>query len=595
MPAAASPSKPTRRRAAVAAPAEEEDELDSPVSSHPLQAELPAATPSSTARIRAAKPANGGGGLGRGAVLALIVALLAAAGGALYTQPGARDQLQAGLQVGRQLSSQALANLGATLKFSRTLLVRMWLGVPADFLDRLDLPDETLSKLGASPEQPVDGPPRKQQQREPRAGEVPADSVPRKQQPREARAAEEAAGEAAEGAPRRQQRREARSTDGVDPIPQPVPQLPPLPPITQAEIEVFEQATAEHYAMNADEGQDRQLLEEQQAAEGQAGSAQAFVPGTGADAEAAAAATFDAAVHQQYLDLPAWPQPTEAELKGGWNLTEAIYDYSAQLPMAQVLSWERPRLVTFPSFLSPAEVGHMITISRDHLERSEVLVEAGKETKSDVRTSFGFWPEQDAVTARIQERIHRTLGIPEPFGEGLYVLNYQIGQKYDAHNDHVMDGSAYLKARNNVAEPVSLDFLKRAGGPACGPGKGGPTCGDRVGTFIIYLKSPKRGGTTAFPEAELTKQAMGAEHRPGTDPDEWYCRDERVLAASPPPGTGVLFWDYRPHNGGGTGSYEDGSADPLATPVYEALHSGCPVVDGEKFVATRWIRGARFY
>lgn len=26
----------------------------------------------------------------------------------------------------------------------------------------------------------------------------------------------------------------------------------------------------------------------------------------------------------------------------------------------------------FPSFLSPAEVGHMITISRDHLERSEV-------------------------------------------------------------------------------------------------------------------------------------------------------------------------------------------------------------------------------
>lgn len=38
------------------------------------------------------------------------------------------------------------------------------------------------------------------------------------------------------------------------------------------------------------------------------------------------------------------------------------------------------------------------------------------------------------------------------------------------------------------------------------------------------LASPNKGGTTAFPEAELTKQAMGAEHRPGTDPDEWYCR-----------------------------------------------------------------------
>ncbi len=32
---------------------------------------------------------------------------------------------------------------------------------------------------------------------------------------------------------------------------------------------------------------------------------------------------------------------------------------------------------------------------------------------------------------------------------------------------------------------MSVDFLKRAGGPACGPGKGGPTCGDRVATFIL--------------------------------------------------------------------------------------------------------------
>ena len=121
-----------------------------------------------------------------------------------------------------------------------------------------------------------------------------------------------------------------------------------------------------------------------------------------------------------------------------------------------------PLQVTFPSFLSPAEVGHMVTVSRDHLERSEVgvptvgwdpshkgslsrgpclqgcgwtgglvvdctsglqraglhiptacssccppaqvLVGEGQETKSDVRTSFGFWPEQDEVIRRIQVR-----------------------------------------------------------------------------------------------------------------------------------------------------------------------------------------------
>lgn len=31
-----------------------------------------------------------------------------------------------------------------------------------------------------------------------------------------------------------------------------------------------------------------------------------------------------------------------------------------------------PLQVTFPSFLTPAEVNHMVSVSRDHLERSEV-------------------------------------------------------------------------------------------------------------------------------------------------------------------------------------------------------------------------------
>ncbi len=216
------------------------------MSSHPLQPELPAATPKSTARTqqgaagRDRRSGGGGGGLGRGAVLALLVALLAAAGGALYSQPGGRDQLLAGLQTSNQALKQAVANLAWPFK----LMMRLWVGVPGDFLARMDVPEETLNRLGMSTTKaPADGPPRKQQQREPRAGEVPADSVPRKQQQRELRTVDEAAEEAADGTPRRQQRREARSTlpGDVEPIPQPVPQLPPLPPITQEEIEVFEQ------------------------------------------------------------------------------------------------------------------------------------------------------------------------------------------------------------------------------------------------------------------------------------------------------------------------------------------------------------------
>lgn len=56
------------------------------------------------------------------------------------------------------------------------------------------------------------------------------------------------------------------------------------------------------------------------------------------------------------------------------------------------------------------------------------------------------------------------------------------------------------------------------------------------------LKSPAKGGTTAFPDAAATKEAMGGEHRSGNSPDDWYCREPRALAAAPPAGTGVLFW-----------------------------------------------------
>ncbi len=52
--------------------------------------------------------------------------------------------------------------------------------------------------------------------------------------------------------------------------------------------------------------------------------------------------------------------------------------------------------------------------------------------------------------------------------------------------------------------------------------------------------------------------------------------------------------DYRPSNGTGAGSFQDGSAQPNAHSVYEAMHSGCPVTEGEKYIATRWIRASGF-
>lgn len=66
-----------------------------------------------------------------------------------------------------------------------------------------------------------------------------------------------------------------------------------------------------------------------------------------------------------------------------------------------------------------------------------------------------------------------------------------------------------------------------------------------------------------------------------TDPPARPTRRRQVSAAK---GDGVLFWDYAPHQTDATDAVEvDGSQ-----------HSGCPVVKGEKWIVTRWIRSSEF-
>lgn len=229
------------------------------------------------------------------------------------------------------------------------------------------------------------------------------------------------------------------------------------------------------------------------------------------------------------------------DCQGGWELTEEIYNQAASHPAATVLSFGRPRAVHFRSFLSPDEVQHLIDLSKEHLVRSEVLHNAGDGSVSDVRTSFGYWPPQTSVTRNITNRIHRLVGIPDHFGEDLYVLNYKRGQQYEAcvaggprggrreglwwwwwwwlcccapvlwrcqggektmpadpsaHARHLLRGppgscrhnDQCMSHSDGVADPACLQFLKRGRGPKCGPGHGGPSCGDRMATFILSLK-----------------------------------------------------------------------------------------------------------
>jgi len=86
------------------------------------------------------------------------------------------------------------------------------------------------------------------------------------------------------------------------------------------------------------------------------------------------------------------------------------------------------------------------------------------------------------------------------------------------------------------AQPGTVPVLKRGG--------------QRVASLVMYLNTPVKGGSTVFPDVEFEVE--------------------------PIKGNAVFFSYDRPH------------------PETRTLHGGAPVIEGEKWVATKWLRERRF-
>jgi prolyl 4-hydroxylase len=150
----------------------------------------------------------------------------------------------------------------------------------------------------------------------------------------------------------------------------------------------------------------------------------------------------------------------------------------------------------------------------------------GEEVNAD-RTSNGmFFQRGETELIRvIESRIARLVNWPEENGEGLQVLHYLPGTQYKPHYDYF-----------DPQEPGTPTILQRGG--------------QRVGTLIMYLGEPEKGGGTSFPDVHLE--------------------------VAPKRGNAVFF------------SYE------RAHPSTRTLHGGTPVLAGEKWIATKWLRERKF-
>lgn len=187
-----------------------------------------------------------------------------------------------------------------------------------------------------------------------------------------------------------------------------------------------------------------------------------------------------------------------------------------------------PRLLQQRGFTTPEECAHLMALVGADLSdpsrfaRGHAYADAGLFDGEGVPlTPTSADPVVRAIERRAAEAMQRPAAHCEPFS----VIRYLPGQQYKTHVDYFS------------AEQLALNRERF-----------GDLAGQRLATFLIYLRAPERGGGTRFVDAGLTVTGEV--------------------------GTAILHWNCRP----------DGRPDP------RTRHAGMPVEAGEKWLARKALR-----
>ncbi|CAL8460610.1 g139 [Coccomyxa elongata] len=238
-------------------------------------------------------------------------------------------------------------------------------------------------------------------------------------------------------------------------------------------------------------------------------------------------------LREKYRELDAGSKAMYNEKNSHRNEEKGVY--------MEVLSWE-PRAYLYHNFLTDAEADHLIQKGKPHMEKSEVVDnETGKSAPSKVRTSSGMFLNrgEDDIIEQIEARIAKYTAVPKENGEGLQVLNYKASEEYRPHFDYFHD---QYNTQNG---------------------------GQRIATMLMYLSDVEEGGETVFPDSPA---------KPNTGNSKFSSCAQAGVAVKPRKGDALFFYSLTP----------DGRMDETS------LHAGCPVIRGDKWSATKWLRVEHF-